>query len=198
MVNSLPNIALTGLHDWQQAQILLVNNYQKIFPGKGHVPFGGHVYPPDLVEKTARLEKELALQKQALAAKVHALATLEQDYTVLLEISAAAAVDQGLLGETLAEKELRITALEELARSTAAIPSVPDPAVRAAQAEAVRLGRELSQREATIKMLEAEMVARQRTLTAANVANSSREAAKNDATRAEMKRIQGRTSSWSE
>jgi hypothetical protein len=86
---------------------------------------------------------------------------------------------------------LRIAALEELARANAAIPSVPDPAVQVAQAEAMRLSRELSQREATIKMLEAEMHKRQRTLTAANAANSSREAAQNDATRAEMLRIQG-------
>jgi hypothetical protein len=40
-------------------------------------------------------------------------------------------------------------------------------------------------------MYEAEMLKRQRTLTAANVANSSREEAQNEATRAEMARIQG-------
>ena len=191
MMNSLPDIALTALQDWKQAQILLVNQYQKIFPGKGHVPFGGHVYPPELVEKTARLEKELALQKQTVAEKQLALAKLEQEYTDLLEISASAARDHSLMDETLAEKELRIKALEELARTNAAIPPVPDLAVQAAQAEAMRLSRELSQREATIKMYEAEMLKRQRSLTAANVANSSREEAQNEATRAEMARIQG-------
>ena len=190
MMNSLPDIALTALQDWKQAQILLVNQYQKIFPGKGHVPFGGHVYPPELVEKTARLEKELALQKQTVAEKQLALAKLEQEYTDLLEISASAARDHSLMDETLAEKELRIKALEELARTNAAIPPVPDLAVQAAQAEAMRLSRELSQREATIKKYEAEMLKRQRTLTAANVANSSREEAQNEATRAEIARIQ--------
>ena len=151
MMNSLPNIALTGLLDWQQAQILLVNTYQRVFPGKGHVPFGGHVYPPDLVEKTTRLEKEVAQQRQTiaekeqtLAAREAALAEKEQEYIDLLEVSIAAAADQRQTAETLAEKELRIQALEELARTNAVTPSVPDPATRAAQAEAMRLSRELS------------------------------------------------------
>jgi hypothetical protein len=191
MMNSLPNVALTAQHDWKQAQILLVNHFQKIFPGKGHVPFGGHVYPPELVEKTARLEKELAQQKQLLAEKEHALSKLADDYTELVEVSEAAAVDQRIQGETLAEKESRIAALEDLARASAVISSSPNPVVQAAQAEAFRLSRELSKRDATIRTLEADMLKRQRTLTAANAANSSREAARDDATRAEMVRIQG-------
>ena len=64
MVNALPQIALTGLSDWQQAQTLMVNSYQKINPtNKSNIPFKGVVYPADLAMKTTQLEKENALQK---------------------------------------------------------------------------------------------------------------------------------------
>ncbi len=66
MMNALPDIALTGVSDWQQAQTLIVNFHHKIFPTKTIVPFGGTVYPADLVAKTARLERGNARQRQAL------------------------------------------------------------------------------------------------------------------------------------
>ncbi len=69
MMFALPDIALTGVSDWQQAQALIVNTYHKIFPTKTNIPFGGNVYPADLVAKTAQLEKEVARQKQALEEK---------------------------------------------------------------------------------------------------------------------------------
>ena len=64
MVNALPQIALTAVSDWQQAQTLMVNTYQKINPtNKSNIPFKGVVYPADLVMKTTQLEKENAYQK---------------------------------------------------------------------------------------------------------------------------------------
>ena len=66
MMNALPDIALTGVSDWQQAQALIVNFHHKIFPTKTIVPLGGTVYPADLVAKTAPLEREIAGQRQAL------------------------------------------------------------------------------------------------------------------------------------
>ena len=194
-LNSVPNIALTGIDDWEQAKILLINNYQKIFPGQGNVPFGGSVYPRELVEKTARLERELAQQKQALAAREQAIAERTRQYNELLDENLKYMADaeaQEKLAETIAEKDLRIQALEELARTNAGATShpMPDPAVQAAQAEAMRLSQALSQKDATISQLESELRNRQQTLTAANAANSSREAALDDATRREMARMQ--------
>ena len=66
MMNALPDIALTGVSDWQQAQTLIVNFHHKIFPTKNIVPFGGTVYPADLVAKTTQSERENARQRQAL------------------------------------------------------------------------------------------------------------------------------------
>jgi hypothetical protein len=57
--NALPDIALTGLSDWQQAQTLMVNTYRKTFVGQQNVPFKAIFYPADLVTKTALLEKEV-------------------------------------------------------------------------------------------------------------------------------------------
>ena len=55
MVNALPQIALTGVSDWQQAQALMVNTYQKVNPtNKTNIPFKGVVYPADLVIKTTQ------------------------------------------------------------------------------------------------------------------------------------------------
>ena len=69
MINALPDIALTGLSDWQQAQTLIVNTRHKQFPSRTHVPFGGSVFPADLVLKMANLERENARQRQALEEK---------------------------------------------------------------------------------------------------------------------------------
>jgi hypothetical protein len=57
LANSLPEIALTGVSEWQQAQTLMVNTYQKHYPSKTNVPFKGVVYPAELVVKTSPLEK---------------------------------------------------------------------------------------------------------------------------------------------
>jgi hypothetical protein len=57
LANSLPDIALTGVSDWQQAQTLMVNTYQKLDPSKTNIPFKGVVYPAELVVKTSPLEK---------------------------------------------------------------------------------------------------------------------------------------------
>ncbi len=43
-----------------------MNCHHKVFPTKTIVPFGGNVYPVDLVTKTAQLERENARQRQAL------------------------------------------------------------------------------------------------------------------------------------
>ena len=69
LMNALPNIAMTCLSDWQQAQSLMVNNSQKVFPSQTTVAFGGHVYPAELVTKTAQLEREVARQRQTLEEK---------------------------------------------------------------------------------------------------------------------------------
>ena len=61
--NALPDIALTSMSDWQQAQTLMVNQYRKYFVNQPNVPFKGNVYPADLVTKTALLEKEVSRQK---------------------------------------------------------------------------------------------------------------------------------------
>ena len=66
MMNALPDIALTGVSDWQQAQTLIVNFHHKVFPTKTSIPFGGTVYPADLVAKTAQLERGNVRQRQAL------------------------------------------------------------------------------------------------------------------------------------
>ena len=66
MMNALPDIALTGVSDWQQAQTLIVNYHHKVFPTKTIVPVCGNVYPVELVVKTAQLERENARQRQAL------------------------------------------------------------------------------------------------------------------------------------
>ena len=67
--NALPDIALTSMSDWQQAQTIMVNQYRKYFTNQSNVPFKGNVYPADLVTKTTLLEKEVARQKQALEEK---------------------------------------------------------------------------------------------------------------------------------
>ena len=64
MENSLPDIAMTNLHDWQQGQILMVNTHRHVFPGLvANIPFGGNVYSADLVKKTSQLEKDVAAAK---------------------------------------------------------------------------------------------------------------------------------------
>jgi hypothetical protein len=79
LANSLPEIALTGVSDWQQAQTLMVNTYQKIYPSKTNIPFKGVVYPAELVVKTSKLEKEVALQKAALEESARQIKALMEE-----------------------------------------------------------------------------------------------------------------------
>ena len=90
MINALPDIALTGLSDWQQAQTLIVNTHHKQFPTRTQVPFGGNVYPADLVLKTANLERELARTRKALEEKEqYANKLLEENCEHLLALEKA-------------------------------------------------------------------------------------------------------------
>jgi hypothetical protein len=77
--NALPDIALTSMSDWQQAQTLMVNQYRKYFVNQPNVPFKGNVYPADLVTKTALLEKEVARQKQILEEKERLIKELSEE-----------------------------------------------------------------------------------------------------------------------
>ena len=76
--NALPDIALTGLSDWQQAQTLMVNNYRTQFPALHNIPFKGLVYPAELVTKTAQLERDVVRQQQALLERDLRIKALEE------------------------------------------------------------------------------------------------------------------------
>jgi imidazolonepropionase-like amidohydrolase len=98
MTNALPQIALTAVSDWQQAQILMVNMYQRLYPNsKTTIPFKGVVYPADLVIKTSQLEKEVALQKQVLAESARQIQELLEEKAR----TAALATQQSLDAATL-------------------------------------------------------------------------------------------------
>ena len=88
MANSLPKIALTGVSDWQQAQALMVNTYQKLFPSRTNIPFKGAVYPAELVEKTSRLEREVASQKVALEESARQIKALMEENALALALAA--------------------------------------------------------------------------------------------------------------
>jgi hypothetical protein len=79
MENAMPDIALTAVADWQSAQILMVNTYRTIFPHQvANVPFGGSVYPAELVTKTVQLERDIAAAKQALEERDLRIKALEE------------------------------------------------------------------------------------------------------------------------
>ena len=123
MVNALPQIALTGLSDWQQAQTLMVNTYHKVNPiNKSNIPFKGVVYPADLVLKTTQLEREVAQQKQALAENAQRIQELleENARTAALATQPSPGADAVREAEEAAErsyaglyaKQLRVDELE--------------------------------------------------------------------------------------
>jgi hypothetical protein len=112
MVSDLPNIALTGLLDWQQAQTLMVNTYNKLNPlNRTNIPFKGVVYPADLMVKTTQLEKEVAQQRLALAENAQRI----QELTEEKARSAALATQQS--SDTVAVRE----AEDEASRAYAAV-----------------------------------------------------------------------------
>jgi DNA repair exonuclease SbcCD ATPase subunit len=104
-----------------------VNTYHKIFPTKTNIPFGGTVYPADLVAKTARLEREVARQKQALEEKERLIkeltdANAQYDATSDDEEGVDDEQDQNALEESeelmteLANKQARIDELDRQRR----------------------------------------------------------------------------------
>ena len=100
MVNALPQIALTAVSDWQQAQILMVNTYQKINPtSKSTIPFKGVVYPADLVIKTTQLERVVALQKQALAESAQRIQELLEENARAAALATQQTLDAAALRE---------------------------------------------------------------------------------------------------
>jgi hypothetical protein len=106
MTNALPQIALTAVSDWQQAQILMVNMYQKLYPNsKNTIPFKGVVYPAELVIKTTQLEKEVALQKQALAESAQQIQELLEEKARTAALATQQSLDAAALQK--AEEETK-------------------------------------------------------------------------------------------
>ena len=114
MTNALPQIALTAISDWQQAQILIVNTYQKLYPtSKNTIPFKGVVYPPELAIKTTQLGKEVAMQKQALAESAQRIQELLEENARAAALATQQSLDAAALQEAEEETGRSYRALHE-------------------------------------------------------------------------------------
>ena len=113
------------MRDWQSGQTFMVNTYKKHFPRGENIPWGGSVYPADLVTRTADLARDLEAAKREMAEKDARLKAYEEQQ----QLAAANALDeeeesdepeQTEVAESLEkamqdlrEREARIAVLEE-------------------------------------------------------------------------------------
>ena len=156
MVNALPDIALTGLSDWQQAQAMMVNTYQKLNPNsKATIPFQGLVYPAELVLKTTRLEEEVARQKKELAESAQRIQKLLEENTRAAALATQQALNAAALQEAEDETGQSYAALHEKQKRIEALEfAMHEQQRQLTEASAACSSREAAQNDATKRRLE--------------------------------------------